>query len=886
MKDAYVQWLVSVVDCCRRRALLTLVCACLLSGGCIAYAWSHMAISTDTSNLLSDKLPFTRAQAAFAHTFPRSGNSIVIILDGDTADGAADGADKLSAWLTRHHHTIRHVFSPGTNTFFRKNGLLYLDVKNLTSVAGQLTEMQPVLARLARNPSLPGLVSLVQEALERDASGKNKAPAKLGRLLDAWGAAIEAAKHQRFFIFPWHEIMMGDSSSSQERRRIIEVTPHLNTSEILPAQQAIALIRQGIRKLKLDPAHGIHVRLTGEAMLDYEQLQGAMRAAGLATGISALLVLLLLLIALKDIRLVLAVTLTLTMSLIWTGAFALLATAPLNLISISFAVLFIGMGVDFGIQFCIRCRHEATAGIQADEAIRRTSKGLGAALGLSALAAAASFFSFAPTAYKGLADLGIIAGSGMFIALAATFTVLPALMSLLRRPRPAQASIPASVSDPVPVSEIILANWISTHAKPIVGVAFALMLASMMPTLKLHFDFNPLHLLNAHNPAFKAFKALARESKASPYAIEIMTPNLAGADRLAATIRKQNTVSRVLTLSSLIPDKQQQKLSILSDLTLLMPSFTLQTRHMPALGPALIAASLKRLQQALDQYALHAGNTPLASHVATLSRRLTNFLHSDVANTKALQALDSNITSGLVKRIQMLATALTAHKIGIRSLPDAFKKRFLAVGGQARIQVFSKLDLDVPGNMERFVRQIQAIAPSAVGDPVMMVEGGAAVAHAFLQASLLALGFVTILLIASLGSIRDCVGVLLPLLLAALVTSASMDAINMSLNLANIIVLPLLAGLGVSYGIYLALGQREAGIHELFQSATPHAVLFSALTTLCSFGSMAVSGDAAMMMLGKTLAIALICVLISVLIVQPALLSLWPGKKRPTAAPR
>jgi len=186
--------------------------------------------------------------------------------------------------------------------------------------------------------------------------------------------------------------------------------------------------------------------------------------------------------------------------------------------------------------------------------------------------------------------------------------------------------------------------------------------------------------------------------------------------------------------------------------------------------------------------------------------------------------------------------------------------------------------------MERFVRQIQNIAPDATGDPVMMVEGGSVVAHAFLQASLLAFGFVTLLLLLSLGSLNDCLGVLAPLLLAALLTAASMQISGLTLNLANIIVLPLLAGLGVSYGIYLALGQRDAGLIGLFRSATPRAVLFSALTTLCSFGSMAISGDTAMMMLGKTLTIALLAVLICVLIVQPALISLIQNRHEPQRA--
>lgn len=872
MINTSIEWLARVADTCRRHAVFTLIVALLLTAGCVGYGWTHMAISTDTDNLLSRHLPFARAQSAFSRAFPASGNSIVIILDGDTADTVADAAGRLDAWLTKHHDGIERVFDPGADNFFRKNGLLYLDVKDLKALAAKLTEMQPMLARLAADPDLPGLDSLIDQALKHDASGENPAPAELGRVLDAWGDAIRAAEKQQAFIFPWREIMTG-SSSVQDRRRIIEVTPHLDFTDVQPAAESIDLVRQGIHELHLDPAHGVRVRLTGEAMLDYEQLQGAMSSAGLATGLSALLVLVLLFIALRDARLVLAASVTLVMSLVWTSAFALFATAPLNLISISFAVLFIGIGVDFGIQFCMRCRHEAAAGLPFRDAIRRTAGGMGAALGLSAMAAAASFFSFTPTDYKGLADLGIIAGSGMFIALVGVFTVLPALMGLMRLPRS-----PASETA-TEVRSSILGEWISGHAKSIAGMAGVLILLSLVPSLHLRFDFNPLHLLDANNPAFRAFQSLASESKASPYAIDILEPDLAHADRLAATVVKQDTVARVLTASSLIPDDQAEKLAILDDLNLVMPAFTLRAKPVSPSKPGAIANSLRHLQQSLTDYSQHAGNKGLASHASALARELAGFLQQDGSDSGALERLDRNLTGGLAARINDLSMALAPRRIDIKDLPDGLRSRFLAADGQARVQVFSKLDLDAPGNMQRFVRQIQAIAPAATGDPVMMVEGGATVAHAFLEASLLAFTFVTVLLLASLGSLRDCIGVLLPLLLAALFTAAIMGVDGMSLNLANIIVLPLLAGLGVSYGIYLALGQREVGLRGLFASATPRAVLFSGLTTLCSFGSMAVSGDTAMMMLGKTLAIALGCVLLCVLVVQPALFSLWPPKR-------
>jgi len=870
-RQIHIRLMAEMVQFCYRQAKGVTIGAIMLTVLCLYYIGGHLSISTDFDALLSDRLAFTRLHADFKQAFPRQGDTIVIIIDGNSADLAEYGIRKFSDWFAANPDVADDLLIQGDGRFFRQNGLLYLDRKELESVAGRIIEMQAPLAQLARDPGLPRLARLVGEALDRDASGEYPAPAALGALMDSWSDAIYATERGKFFLFPWSEIMTGEGSSGQARRRLIEVTPHLEGGAFQPAGQSIMRIRKAVHDLGLTPNRGIRVRLTGSAMLDYEQLQGAMQAAGFVTALAGLLILMLLFIAIRNLHLVLAVVTALGMSLIWTTAFAIFTTSPLNIISISFAVLFLGMGVDFSIQFCLRCQQEASHDADLEGVFYRTSTGLGTAMSLSALAAGISFLSFTPTAYRGLADLGLIAGAGMFIALIATLTILPALMTLMGVPtgQPQKRRFPPSLQ------QRRTGAFIARRARTICTVALALAMMAIIPASALQFDFNPLHLLNEESPAVKAFRDLAATSKASPYAIEIISPSLQEAGRIATTLKRQDSVERVVTLNSLVPDRQEEKIGIIRDLAMLVPSYTLQVRpHSPS-SATVIHDALSRLEKSLAIYAQHAGGKPLAEHASRLSRSITDLMK----HPRLFTRLESNVINGLAYRINTLATSLTARRVGIDNLPATLKRRFLTPDGRARIEVYSSLDLDDHANLVRFVQQVRAVAPRATGDPVMMVDGGHTVAMAFVEASTIALLLVVLLLTVSLGSIRESLTVLVPLSLAALLMAGSMSMLGQSLNLANVIVLPLLAGLGVSYGIYLVLLQRTLGIEGLFASVTPRAIMFSALTTMCSFGSLAISGDTAMASLGKSLAIALAWVLASNLIVQPALLSLGPAER-------
>jgi hopanoid biosynthesis associated RND transporter like protein HpnN len=860
----YVELLIRLVEFCSRRALWVVVAGVLLSAASVYYAVNHFAITTDTSQALSRDLPFRQMQERFDHAFPQLDGTILVVIDGQTSGLASDAARRLTQWLQQHNGHIEDVYQPGGGDFFRKNGLLYLSTDELWALSDRLSQAQPLISQLSRDPTLPGMMALLEQGLDR-ATGSGPQISGLGALFADLGNAMKAQEQGRYYAIPWDELITGDVAKSGGRRVFVIVKPHLYYEKMQPAQRALDTVREGMRALQLDAAHGVRVRLTGAAALDNEQLRTVSHGTGLAIGLSIGMVLVLLILGLHSARLVIATLVTLLMGLSWTAAFALLATAPLNLISIAFVVLFVGLGVDFGIQFCMRYREEYATHGGRPKALCGTAAGLGSALSLAAVAAAVSFYSFVPTSYAGIVDLGLISGTSMFIALFANLTVLPALLSLMPGTPPRARRVPL-----IPLWRLPVRRY-----GRYVAVGAAVIAVGTIPLiLNVHFDFNPIHLQNMDTEAVKTFEDLLANSEISPYRIDVLEPDLQHADALAQRLGKLKVVSNAITLDSYVPDDQQQKLPIIRQMALLMPPFVLSTTpNAPATQPAAIRTALNGFETKLLAFANAHPQHALAAPARALAGVIPGYLHYAAASPQRLTVLQQRVLGGLFARLHDLSLSLQATPFTRATLPQSLKRHYVAPSGATRVEVYSTLNLGSNVNMRRFVDAVRAVAPNATGAPVMLVEGGRAVVDAFVEASLISLVLIVLLLLISLQSVVDMFMVLIPLGFAALLMVAAMELSGLSFNLANIIVLPLLIGLGVAFGIYLVVRWRNGvDITQLLRTSTPGAVLYSALTTMSSFGSLAVAGDPGMAVLGKTLLLALTAVLVSILILLPVLL--------------
>ncbi len=854
LEDIYPasRWLARWVDLARRCALWVLLVSVLSGAGTLVYAIEHLGINTSTKEMLSDTLPFRRNDRAMDSAFPQLEHQILVVVDAASPEQAEDVATRLAVGLATRPEQYSSVFYPEGNDFFRRNGLLYLEVDELQLLADRLAAAQPMLATLKADMTLRGLAEVLDLAAG-EAGGE--AAADLAPALDAMAATVEDLADGRPAALSWQELLSGDEAG---RRRLIVVSPVLDYDSLEPAAPAIAGIKALVDRQDLADGGDVRVRVTGESVMLQDELKSVRDGIGLVGLISFVLVAVLLAVGLRSLRLVGATLLTLIVGLCWTAGFAAVTVGELNLISVAFAVLFIGLSVDFGIHFALRVEEEVRRGAAPADSLRQAATGVGGALVLTAVAAAIGFLSFLPTTYRGLSELGLISGAGMFIALFANLTVLPAALALMP---------PAAGRAPSPLG---LAEWVQElivhRARAIAWTALALGLLALPALFLARFDDDPLNLRDPDSPSVATLLDVIGDSRVGPYDARVLSGSSEAAAAVAEELSALPEVARAVTLSDYLPAEQDDKLAIIEETAFFLT---------PLWAPTPPASSIdederRRAFADLKATAAKIGGGPGADGAARLAAALARLDDS----AAELLALERALLGHLPTRIDALATAFSAAPVAREDLPGDLVMRNLASDGQALTEVVPAADLRDQTRRQLFVDAVQAVAPDATGAPIIITEAGRAVVDAFVQAAGTAVLLITLLLLAILRSFRDSLLVLAPLMLAALLTVAVTVVLGRPFNFANVIVLPLLFGLGVAGGIHMVMRHRGEVVAGIMHTSTSRAVVFSALTTICSFGTLATSGHPGTASMGALLTVAIGLSMLTSLIVLPALLTL------------
>jgi len=604
-----------------------------------------------------------------------------------------------------------------------------------------------------------------------------------------------------------------------------------------------------------------------------------------ASAVSMLLVCITLYIGYRSFRLMFATFLTLTMGLIFSLYFATISIGHLNLISIAFAVLFIGMGDAYSSHFCLRYRELILRGFGQREALLETLLSTGSALILCTLTAAIGLFAFIPTNYVGVSELGVIAGVSMFIALLTTFTVLPAIIKVLPlRPKPGR---PKRESRWL---HALLGNWPLRQARKIRVVTVIASLGAAGLLLKVEVDFNPINLRDPDSESVKTFKDLLKSRDTSPMTLAALADSEAAALEKKRRFEQLPTVDKVTTVLDYVPAQQEEKLALIEEMGLVLGvqlgDFPTELQGQPE------QATLERLRQAATE---GLGKPRAESDLAALTvfrDSLDTFLaHLDTLDEATRQTrlatLQTALLASLPDAIGQLRDSLEAEKITLAGLPDDLKLRWLSGSGVYRLQIFPKKDLNDQDALKEFIAQAQQVDPNVTDLPVTYLESMNEVVRAFQQAFGIALVAIAVLLLVILRNLRDTLLVLLPLLLAGMFTAAATVLFKIPFNFANIIALPLLFGLGVDSGIHMAHRlhylHTSGGEENLLTTSEAQGVFYSALTTVFSFSSLAFTPHAGTASMGQLLAVGLMLTLLCALVVLPAFSEL--GRNGPRPAP-
>ena len=742
------------IDFCTRYAWQVVVAGLLLAVASGFYAARHFAINSDIDALLSNDIGWRQRELAFEDVFHRF-KRIFVVVEAPTPELAGEATAALSHALAKDKQRFESVTQLGGGEFFAKNGLLFQSVDDLNRNTALMIQGEPLIHDMATDPSLRGLIAGLEDALLGIQSGKLKLD-DFTRVFNSVSDTLDKVIKGEPTSFSWRVLVAGQPAKLSDLRGFIDVEPVLDYSAIEAGHAATAAIRQVAAEI--DPKYQATVRLTGPVAMADEEFATIKEGAVRNGTVTVIIVLFILWLALRSGRLIVAVFVNLFIGLALTAALGLLMVGTLNLISVYFAVLFVGIGVDFGIQYSVRYRAERHEFDDLKGAVLNAGKYVGAPLTLAAGATAAGFLSFLPTDYRGVSELGMIAGAGMLIAFITSVTVLPALISLLNPPGEPDA---LGFSFLAPVD-----RFLERQRIPII-VGTAIVVVAGLPLLYwLRFDFNPINLRDPHSESIATYLDLSRDPNSNGDAAEVLAPSLGAADAIAARLSKVPEVAHVMTLTSFIPRDQQEKLPLIHDAAAKLGGAFDPKNAEP---PPSDADNVDALKEGASRLVEAAGkqNGPGAGAAKRLAAALTALAQ---ASPQLRGKAEAAFIQPLKTVLASLHASLQAEPVTLKSLPPDLMQEWMSPDGRARVEVAAKGSPNDNVELRQFAHAVLAVEPNAVEGPISILDAGDTIVRAFIQAGLWAMLSIAILLWLVLRRIGDVLLTLVPLMLAGVVT--------------------------------------------------------------------------------------------------------------------
>lgn len=843
MLNAMTSWLTALTGACRRAGwpLLILFAAATAAAGW--YAATRLKVNTDTSAMIDETLDFQVRARDLREAFPEIKTDVAVVLRAPTMDEADAFASALAERVGAKPEFFTSVFAPSADPFFRANGLLYLDTNELETRLTQMSKASGLIETLVKAPTAGRLFMTLaenDELAERSELGRET----LGSIYAELAGVIEAEGRGDVRPFSWMGAVAGGRGEAVTRT--VQISPRLDYTRLQPAKPALQSLRAEIDALKVDNPR-VEAFITGDPALRADELSSVATGIEVSFLISFVSVGALLLICFRSLALAMTTLAALVISIVLTAAFAAAFIGELNLVSVAFTVLMVGLGIDYAVHLLLHVQERRAEGLDPPAALAAATRDVGGGLVLACVTTALGFLAFVPTDFQGIAQLGLIAGAGVIVALIVSLTFIPAAIGVTG----VKAAPPAKKrqgSDPF------------AHAKTGVGVATVLLgLASVLLLPQARFDADPMSLRDPKSPSVQGFNLLTDDAETTPYRVTRLVASEAEAIETAEKARALESVRSVRTLLNFIPEDQDEKLDLISYSAGAL-AFALDAAEDRTSAPS-AEDGARRLKARLE--AAYDDTSP--------ARRLAVALGGALDSPARFAAIEDAVFAHWPQLIARLRDQLTADYVDLETLPENIRRRYLSEDGQWRVDILPAADLRDPKALAAFVASVETAFPDIAGGAVQSLKSGETVARAMIEASLIALGVITLFLILLLRRIDDVLLMLFPLALATSLTIAAGVVFNIPFNYANVIVLPLLLGIGVDSGIHLVMRDRQG---EGDNAATRRAVFYAALTTIASFGSLTLSNHRGTASMGELLSIAIGFTLLCTLIVLPVALRL------------
>ena len=777
------------------------------------------------------------------------------------------------------------------------NALLYLSRADLTTLRDRLLDYEDVLKTYAAHPTLVRLLESLNEQMANAMAlgfldlGLDHASQGDFRFLRAILEAVARLDGKAGNASPWSAALLGNGLGGQDagwffsadrRLLFVLVEPNSVEGDFTDNRERIELIRATIARLR-PQFPGVDAGVTGSPAISNDEMVTAFADSARAGILSALLTLGLILIAFRRVVKPILMLASLATGLAWSMGVITLVVGQLNVFSVMFVSIVVGLGIDYGIYLLYGYEEELARGASLDRAFSSAAARTGPGILLGALTAAGTFFVLRLTDFSGIGEFGVVSGIAVLASFLSMVTLFPALLILVVRRRP---EVPMrTLRTPLEAD----AKWlvrITTRPIPILATAAAFTVLAAFAAWRIGFDDNLLHLqARGTESVMWEERTLATVGRSGVSAITTAaTP--AELQRKQEALARLSSVAKVESLLTLVPDDQAEKIAIIGQFAPLVAPVRIGTPD--PLRPTSLREPLKVLQRRLGIILAGLGESPSRRDVEETLRRVQVLLHrladhDATAIGPPLNQLQNELFRDFADRLQSFQQSLTPRTVTVADIPWSVRERFVGATGQYRIRIFPAVDIWEREGATRFVADLRTVDPDVTGAPITSYEAIRFIRRGYLQGALYAFVLVTVITGALRRSASGTALALTPLALGVLWTLGLMRLFDLEFNLANVWAVPLIIGAAVEYGVNIYIRSREVGRTggPMLPRSTVLAVILNGLTTISGFGSLMVAHHRGMWSLGLLLSIGTAVSLVASLGVLPALMRLFPGRLRP-----
>jgi uncharacterized protein len=890
-----------LVRLCCSRPRLTLLLAVLLAAVSLVYAVQTLTFATSTRALMPRNLAFIERYGEYDREFGDL-DDLAIVVEAPSLPEATVYANRLVREIKAARVPLSRINYRIDPKQFEGRALLYLSKDKLGEIRDRIFDYQDFMEAFAARPTLDQLVDGVATQI---------AQAFVGGFLDLGLSDSKGALDLKFvhdlvaqisgrldrpspYRSPWGALFSvgGDSSSagyflSDDQRLlfILAAPEETSTGTFTNNQGAIEGVREVVARLKKE-FPDVNVGVTGKPALANDEMTAAFRDSERATVVAFILTLALLLVAFARVGKPIVMLVVLALSLSWSIAVATLVVGHLSLFSVMFISIVIGIGIDYGIYFLFRYEEELFLGRNLREAIEITANRSGPGVLLGAATAAATFYVLVLTDFRGLQELGFIAGTALLLAWVAMFTVFPATLVLMDRRHAARprGTVPRAIA--LESIRVPFVDRVTAYPKTVLALAGVLTIAAALALPSVRFDYNLLNL-QAHGTESVVWemKILATSGR-SGFAALATADTLEELRTKHTAFRKLSTVSEVDSALLLIPDDQPEKQKIIADFAPIVAPVRV-SRPLPV-DPERLIAALETLRRRFD---IAAGEAPpgdtqreLTRVAEDIGRLVIKLRQTDRPTVEAsLALLQRQVYRDFVSSFQRLQSNLNPRMIGLADVPPEIKRKFISDRGRFLLQIHPAVNIWDRDGAARFVADLRSVDADVTGTPIITYEAIRLMERAYKQGTVYAIVLVSGLTALMLRRVRETLLALSPLALGLVWTAGLMHVFELKFNLGNVFGLPLILGAAAEYGLNIVVRFMEGRDHggPLVARSTLMAVLVNGLTTVAGFGSLMLADHRGVFGLGLLLTLGTAASLLAALVVLPVLLRLWHRPARP-----